>query len=154
MGAKDWFVCYADPGTDVRAVLAARPPLDRPATDDLVRRLFPGRTVEPLDDAVLGEVANPADDEVHVAEDIGDRLPFEEPFWAAAHPATEDDDHPLPFHPLELGEAALHHLFGFVLEGYSGMDGEGLVDPFDVPLAGYRLGELPRERRRGWFRRR
>lgn len=222
MGAKDWFVAYADDGTDPRAVLVTRPTLDREATADLVRRLHPGRPVEALPDSTLGEGADPDDGEVYAAvwpglsivctsdaagdrpsaldpkllregagrrvyvhamhsvvdwfaygvwapdgtlrralsasadheviEDVGERLPFEEPFWGGRFPATEDGDHRLPFHPLELSEAALDTLFGFVFEGWSGM-GEGLVDPFDVPLAGYRLGAAPTGRR-GLFRRR
>lgn len=58
-----------------------------------------------------------------VLEDIGDRLPFEEPYWQGVHPAVdpeeEPDGYPLPFHPLELGEAALREFFGFQLEGYA-----------------------------------
>ncbi len=84
-----------------------------------------------------------SDDEV--IEDVGERLPFEEPFWAGAHPAVDDDEeYPLPFHPLELSEAALDHLFGFVFEGWSGMSGDSTVDPFDVTLAGFRLSERKR----------
>lgn len=223
MGAKDSLICYAD--TDVPGVLAGRPELDRAATDALVQRLFPDRTVTAIGDGTLGENTLTARDEVYAAvwpgatlvcthdvavdrpsevdprflaegrgrrvyvhamhsvvdwfayaawapdgrlqralsvssdepviEDVGERLAFEQPFWAGLYPAVEDDDddYPLPFHPLELSEAALHHLFGFVLEGYDGMDGldgpDGLetVDPFEVTLAGYRLGEAPQRRR-------
>ncbi|MDB4872900.1 MAG: hypothetical protein JWL97_3904 [Gemmatimonadales bacterium] len=57
-----------------------------------------------------------------IIEDIGTRRSFEEPYWSGAHPATdpddEDDGYPFPFHPLELGEAALLDLFGYQLEGY------------------------------------
>lgn len=59
-----------------------------------------------------------------VLEDIGPRMAFETPYWDGAHPATDPDDedegdaYPLPFHPLELGEAALREFFGFQLEGY------------------------------------
>jgi hypothetical protein len=56
-----------------------------------------------------------------VLEDIGRRLPFEEPYWSGQHPAldpSEDpSDYPFPFHPLDLGEAALRALFGYHLEG-------------------------------------
>ena len=56
-----------------------------------------------------------------VMEDIGSRLPFEEPFWAGLHPALDPDedpsDYPFVFHPLELGEAALLEFFGYQLEG-------------------------------------
>lgn len=59
-----------------------------------------------------------------VIEDIGARLPFEQPYWDGAHPAVSPEEaaagesYPLPFHPLELGEAALRAFFGFQLEGY------------------------------------
>lgn len=57
-----------------------------------------------------------------VIENIGSPLPFEEPFWRGDHPAVEPDekadDYPLPFHPLDLGEAALRALFGYQLEGF------------------------------------
>ena len=57
-----------------------------------------------------------------IIEDIGARYSFEEPYWSGEHPATdpedEDDTYPLPFHPLELGEAALKELFGYQLEGF------------------------------------
>ena len=45
-----------------------------------------------------------------VIEDIGPRLAFEESYWAGQHapfdPGEDEEDYPLPFHPLELGEAA------------------------------------------------
>lgn len=218
MGAKDWFICYAD--TDVASVLSRDPQLDREATEELVRRLFPDHDVVAIDDGTLGENANPADEDVFAAvwpgasivctvqaaqdrpsqlgaqflkegagrtvythamhsvvdwfayaawnpdgglrralsvssndeviEDIGARLSFEERFWAGDFPATDDGDYPLPFHPLELSEAALEHLFGFVFEGHSGMRDSNLVDPFDVTLAGFRLNG---RHRRGIFRR-
>jgi hypothetical protein len=223
MGAKDWFICYAD--GDVASVLAARPEIDRAATDALVRRLFPTCAVSPADDGTLGQDANPDDTMVYAAvwpgvtlvctgavaldrpsqldprflaegagrtvyvhamhsvvdwfalgvwapdgtlrraisvsgadeeivEDVGGHLDFEEPFWSGEFPATDDDedDYPFPFHPLELGEAALHHLFGFVFEGYTGMSGPALLDPFDIALAGFRVTEP--SARRGLFRRR
>lgn len=69
-----------------------------------------------------------------VIEDFGLRREFEKPFWAGERPVGGDDsgdgdDYPLPFHPLELGEAALLDLFGFQLEG-----ADGGIDPFEVPL--------------------
>jgi hypothetical protein len=91
-------------------------------------------------DGVLRRALSVSSDE-EIMEDVGEQLPFEQPFWAGDFPATEDDDddYPLPFHPLELSEAALHNLFGFVFEGYDGMSGSGSVDPFEVTLAGFRL---------------
>lgn len=56
-----------------------------------------------------------------VIEDIGERLAFEMPYWNGAHPAVdpaeEQAGYPLPFHPLDLGAAALPEFFGFQLEG-------------------------------------
>lgn len=72
-----------------------------------------------------------------VIEDIGPRLPFEEPYWAGRHPAVDDeeqDTYPLPFHPLDLGEAALVELFGYQLEG---MIDRTLLEPETIPLVRY-----------------
>ena len=70
-----------------------------------------------------------------VVEDIGERLAFERPFWEGKHPAVAAGEdpagYPLPFHPLELGEAALREFFGFQLEGY--VDA-ALLDPESIPL--------------------
>ena len=74
-------------------------------------------------------------------EDIGQRLPFEEPYWAGRHPAGGGDDggdeYPLPFHPLELGEAALRALFGYELEGLVEPD-RTLISPESVSLLGFK----------------
>lgn len=72
-----------------------------------------------------------------ILEDIGQRLPFEEPFWSGQHPATDDaeDDYPFPFHPLELGEAALKEFFGYQLEGF--ID-PALIEPESIPLVKYK----------------
>jgi hypothetical protein len=73
------------------------------------------------EDGVLRRSLSVAPDE-GVLEDIGPRMAFEVPYWEGAHPAVDPedgpDDYPLPFHPLELGEAALREFFGFQLEGY------------------------------------
>jgi hypothetical protein len=70
-----------------------------------------------------------------IMEDLGQRLPFEEPFWSGEHSEMEDEEeefpYPFPFDPLELGEAALVELFGYQLEG--SMDAP-LLDPMSVPL--------------------
>lgn len=72
-----------------------------------------------------------------ILEDLGERLPFELPYWAGQHAAVDPDDedeaspYPFPFHPLELGEAALAALFGYQLEGF--VD-PALLDPEQVPL--------------------
>lgn len=70
-----------------------------------------------------------------VLEDLGQRQSFEEPYWSGQHPAVdpeEDEDaYPFPFHPLELGEAALAALFGYQLEGF--IDNT-LLEPDSIPL--------------------
>lgn len=75
-----------------------------------------------------------------VVEDIGTPLPFETPFWAGEHavipvgPARSS--YPLPFHPLDLGEAALRELVGFVIEGRP-MDTD--IDADAVELTGFEV---------------
>lgn len=73
-----------------------------------------------------------------VVEDLGERLTFEAPYWAGEREDCPDDEgaHPLPFHPVALGRAALHSLFGFRIEGHEEIDD---VDPEIVPLVGYRV---------------
>lgn len=68
-----------------------------------------------------------------VLEDIGQKLPFEEPFWSGKHPATdeEEDTYPLPFNPLEMGEVVLKEFFGYQLEGFGD---PAPIDPESVPL--------------------
>lgn len=75
-----------------------------------------------------------------VIEDIGERLPFEQRFWDG--PRTEDESYPLPFHPLDLGEAALAALFGYQLEGETDPN---LLDPAGVTLLHF-------QRHRPWWR--
>ncbi len=90
--------------------------------------------------------------EFGIMEDIGPRLHFELPFWAGEHPATdgdeEDDDYPFPFHPLELAEAALATLFGYVLEGGPVVS---QFDPQTIPLMRFqRTQPKPRPRWKFW----
>lgn len=70
-----------------------------------------------------------------IIEDLGTRMAFEIPYWEGAHPAVdpeeEPDGYPLPFHPLELGDAALREYFGFELEGAA--DSQWLA-PERVPM--------------------
>ena len=70
-----------------------------------------------------------------ILEDIGARLPFEQPYWAGRHPplgpGEESAGYPFPFHPLELGEAALLAFFGYQLEG---MADDSQLQPEDIPL--------------------
>lgn len=84
-----------------------------------------------------------------ILEDIGDRLPFEMPFWSGQCPAVDDgEDYPFPFHPLELGEATLHELFGYQIEGFTHAP-RPLVEAESIPLVRYK--RLPsRSRWRFW----
>ncbi|MCV2419064.1 DUF6928 family protein [Paucibacter sp. DJ2R-2] len=89
-----------------------------------------------------------------VIEDQGSRLAFEAPFWAGAHPADDPEElaageepYPLPFHPLELGEAALREFLGYQLEG---IVDASLLEPDTVPLL--RFKRKPR-RKPSWFSR-
>lgn len=74
-----------------------------------------------------------------IMEDIGSRLPFEEPYWLGQHPVCdpdeEDCDYPFPFHPLELGEDAFLDLFGYPIEGFVDSN---QFDPEDIALAGFK----------------
>ncbi|WP_431046046.1 DUF6928 family protein [Roseateles sp. L2-2] len=103
-----------------------------------------------------------------ILEDIGEPLPFEAPFWAEPHrvpvggtsgqtdaargeakaddgggagPGDGEDAYPLPFHPLELGEAVLLARFGYQLEG----GGEASVDPFSIPLLHFQRSGMRRK---------
>jgi len=82
-----------------------------------------------------------------ILEDIGARLPFEEPYWAGQHPAVDYNDvyYPFPFHPLELGEAALAELFGYQIEGM--IDDDNLLEPETIPLIIYK-----RSSSQSWWR--
>jgi len=72
-----------------------------------------------------------------VLEDIGTRLPFEEPYWAGEHPVVDPDveDYPFAFHPLDLGDAALLDFFGYQLEG---PQDSSRVKPESIPLLRFR----------------
>lgn len=74
-----------------------------------------------------------------IMEDIGQRLPFEEPYWSGEHPAVDSEEepapYPFPFHPLDLGEATLKDQFGYQLEGY--IDAS-LLEPESIPLVRYK----------------
>lgn len=81
-----------------------------------------------------------------IIEDIGTRLPFEEPYWAGDHPAVDPDEddaaYPLVFHPLELGAAALQELFGYGLEG---LLKASQLEPERIPLMRFK-------RKKVWWR--
>jgi hypothetical protein len=83
-----------------------------------------------------------------ILEDTGQRMPFEEPYWAGEHPLELEPDekpYPLAFHPLDLAEAALEALFGYTLEG---PPSDTVVDPDTIRLARYK-----RQRWRGYLTR-
>lgn len=212
MGAKTWMLVYAN--GNVGQALRGGPQLDRDATLQLARSLFPKDRLEPIGDGDLSYTC-PPDDELHIGcfpgvsilaakefgidypsrlpltflsvggtgtvylhamhsvvdwfacaqwingqlvrslslspdsgilEDIGQRLPFEVPFWSGQHPATDndEDDYPFPFHPLELGEAALKEFFDYQLEGF--ID-PALLQPESIPLVKYKRS---RSRWRFW----
>lgn len=208
MGAKTWMLVYAS--GDPRALLAAKPALQREATLEFAAALFPKARFQPLEDGDLSDTC-PRGSDVHIAsfsgvsvvaakefgidypsqlparflqaaesqavylhamhsvvdwcafavwrggrlerslsvspdngvmEDVGERMPFELPYWAGERPAVDPDeadaaDYPLPFHPLELGEAALAALFGYQLEGDADA---ALFDPETVPLLRFKRG--------------
>lgn len=86
-----------------------------------------------------------------IMENIGKPLAFEHPYWSGEHPAIDpedmDDDepdYPLPFHPLELGEAALRELFGYQLEGYVDPT---MFEPEAIPLMCFK------RKKKSWFQR-
>lgn len=204
VGAKTWMLVYAN--DNVGEALKNNPALDRDATLQLARRLFPQDKLKLIGDGDLLFTC-PPDDELYVGcfpgvsilaakefghdypstlperfiaaggegtvylhamhsvvdwlayakwingqlvrslslspdsgilEDIGQRLPFEEPFWSGQHPATDNDenDYPFPFHPLELGEVVLKEFFGYQLEGSA--DPATLLEPESIPLLKYK----------------
>jgi Family of unknown function (DUF6928) len=79
-----------------------------------------------------------------ILEDIGPKLSFEEPYWAGQHPACDPEeelDYPFPFHPLELGEAALFALFEYQLEGFVY---SSFFEPEMIPLLRFK------RKKKGW----
>lgn len=75
-----------------------------------------------------------------VVENLGEPFDFERPYWAGEHPVEpmpgwpDQRPYPLPFHPLDLGEDALHALFGFTIEG--------APEPDDIDTAVVHLHEF------------
>ena len=70
-----------------------------------------------------------------IIENIGTPLPFEKPFWETTDPEASESDE-FPFHPLELGDAALLDALGFQIEG-----DQGLYDPFEISLLRFGLAK-------------
>ena len=81
-----------------------------------------------------------------ILENVGSALSFEQPYWSGEHPALHPEEdpasYPFPFHPLELGEAALLAMFGYQLEGDMG---QSPVEPESIELV-----RLKRSRR--WWK--
>lgn len=75
-----------------------------------------------------------------IAEDIGERLPFEQGFWEPQDPYNPEAG-AFYGHPLELGEEALLHFLGFQ---YEGDPSKWVVDPEGISLPAFRVaGEKP-----------
>src|SRR5438552_3665483 len=68
MGAKTWMIVYAD--GSAREALGRRPALDREATSTLATALFPGETLERLEDGDLS-YTSPPDDEICIGSFLG-----------------------------------------------------------------------------------
>ncbi|MGX1543586.1 DUF6928 family protein [Streptomyces adustus] len=76
-----------------------------------------------------------------IMENLGEPLAFELPYWNGDHPVTpwpddDDEEYPLPFHPLELADDALRALCGFVQLGYPEPDD---VDGDTIRLHGFEI---------------
>ncbi len=79
-----------------------------------------------------------------VLENIGVPRPFEASYWAGKHPVPSEPGkppYPLPFHPLEMADAAQRALFGFSYEGVASPDDPDLES---IPLAGFAIETRPR----------
>ena len=72
-----------------------------------------------------------------ILEDIGEKAAFEIPYWNGEHPVydpedeDDEDNYPFVFHPLDMGQAALESMFGYVLEGTVTPD---QIEPEEFPL--------------------
>ncbi|MFI1423176.1 DUF6928 family protein [Streptomyces sp. NPDC020731] len=70
-----------------------------------------------------------------IIEDVGERLPFEVPFWEGEHSVRDEASYGLPFHPIDFGNEALREFFGFILEG---REDETCFDPEEVEIPEFR----------------
>lgn len=73
-----------------------------------------------------------------VREDIGNKLLFETPFWDGSSALEDDEDYPLPFHPLELSAAALLAILGFQFEGHPD---DWVCDPMEIPIMKFEISK-------------
>ncbi|WP_407657641.1 DUF6928 family protein [Kribbella turkmenica] len=69
-----------------------------------------------------------------VIEDLGERLPFESPFWRGERPVRSAANYALPFHPVDLGNEALREFFGFILEG---REDDFCIDPEEIEIPAF-----------------
>ncbi|MEP1536354.1 MAG: hypothetical protein ABJQ34_01280 [Paracoccaceae bacterium] len=77
-----------------------------------------------------------------VHEDIGEKLPFELPYWDGSFSledeVEEDEPYPLPFHPLELSDASLLATLGFQFEGHPDA---WVCDPMEIPIMKFQISK-------------
>ncbi|WP_254068710.1 hypothetical protein [Streptomyces sp. TM32] len=71
-----------------------------------------------------------------IIEDMGDRLPFEAPFWEGRRRVRRTPGYALPFHPIDLGNEALKEFFGFILEG---QESASCLDPEEIEIPAFRV---------------
>ncbi|MEV5608278.1 hypothetical protein [Streptomyces sp. NPDC052225] len=71
-----------------------------------------------------------------IIEDVGERLAFENDFWAGRKSVRSAESYDLPFHPIDLGNEALREFFGFILEG---REDESCIDPEEVEIPAFRI---------------
>lgn len=81
-----------------------------------------------------------------IIENIGEPLSFEAPFWDGEFAMDDEDEYPLPFHPLDLSEVALAATVGF---GFGGDPSTWVCDPIEIPILSF---ELDRAKSGGIFR--
>ncbi|MFI6369242.1 DUF6928 family protein [Nocardia sp. NPDC050630] len=74
MGAKTAMLVHSD--QDPITVLRSEPALDRDAADEAVTQLFPGRSIEAVEDGLLGELAFPAEGLVYIGCFPGVRIVY------------------------------------------------------------------------------
>lgn len=92
------------------------------------------------------------DPEGIAANTEGDPLPFEVPYWAGEHADSdpgEEVDALTPFHPLDMGEAAMGWIFGVYGEGAPSDAVQKtltIIDGFEVPM---HVFEVPAEPKKG-----
>lgn len=153
MGVKNWMLVYAT--QDVGDTLARIPALDRIATHKLARSLFPGATLNPMEDGTLQDDVDPRDRQISIGCFPGVSIIAANEF-GADHPST------LPKHFIAASGSVMLHAQHSVVDWFafaiwksgtlvralsmspeSGvLEDIGLKLPFEVP---YWSGEHPLE---------